>query len=171
MTEIYDIYLSLSSYLPPIIISLVHFTTCVPPFQNSPWSSTHIFWTIVVVQLRSHVRLFCDSMDCSIPDFPSLCPRVCSNSCPLNQWCQPTILCSVTPLLLLASIFPSIKIFSSESVLHIRWPNYWSFSLSISPSNEYSGLISFKIDCIDLLPVQRTFKSLLHHHISKASVL
>ena len=73
------------------------------------------------------------------------------------------------PLLLLPSIFPSIRVFSSESVLHIRWPEYWSFSLSISPSNEYSGLISFRIDWFDLLAVQGTLKSLLHS--SKASVL
>ena len=73
------------------------------------------------------------------------------------------------PLLLPPSIFPSIRVFSSESVLHIRWPEYWRFS--ISPSNEYSGLISFRIDWFDLLAVQRTLKSLLQHHSSKASIL
>ena len=75
------------------------------------------------------------------------------------------------PLHLLPSIFPSIRVFSNESVLHIRWPNYWSFSFSINPSNEYSGLISFKMDWLDLLAVQGTPKSLLQHHSSKASVL
>ena len=79
------------------------------------------------------------------------------------------ILCS--PLLLLPSIFPSIRIFSNESALHIRWPNYWSFSFSISPSNEHSGLISFRMDWLDHLPVQRTLKSLLQHHSSKALIL
>ena len=79
------------------------------------------------------------------------------------------ILCR--PLLLLPSIFPSIRVFSNESVLPIRWPKYWSFSFSISPSNEYSGLISFRIDWLDLLAVQGTLKSLLQHHSSKASVL
>src|SRR5574337_1083246 len=79
------------------------------------------------------------------------------------------ILCC--PLLLLLSIFPSIKIFSKESALHIRWPKYWSFSFSISPSNEYSGLISFRIDCFDLLTVQWILKSLLQNHSSKASIL
>ena len=74
-------------------------------------------------------------------------------------------------LLLLSSIFPRIKVFSNESVLHIRWPKYWSFSFSISPSNEYSGLISFRIDRFDLLAVQGTLKSLLQHHSSKASIL
>ena len=79
------------------------------------------------------------------------------------------ILCH--PLLLLPSVFPSIMIFSSESVLHIRWPKYWSFSFSISLSNEYSGLISFRIDWFDLLAVQGTLKRLLQHHSSKASIL
>ena len=79
------------------------------------------------------------------------------------------ILCR--PLLLLPSVFPSIRVFSSESVLHIRWPNYWSFSFSIRPSSEYSGLISFRMDWLDLLAVQGTLKSLLQHHSSKASIL
>ena len=79
------------------------------------------------------------------------------------------ILCR--PLLLLPSIFPSITVFSNESVLHIKWPKYWSFSFSISPSNEYSGLISFRMDWLDLLAVQGTLKSLLQHHSSKVSVL
>ena len=79
------------------------------------------------------------------------------------------ILCH--PLLLPPSIFPSIRVFSSESAFHIRWPKYWSFSFSISPSNEYSGLISFRIDWLDLLAVQETLNSLLQHHSSKASIL
>ena len=79
------------------------------------------------------------------------------------------ILCH--PLLLLPSIFPSVSIFSNESVLCIRWPKYWSFSFSIGPSNEHSGLISFRMDWLDLLAVQGTLKSLLQHHSSKASVL
>ena len=78
------------------------------------------------------------------------------------------ILCH--PLLLLPSIFPSIRVFSNETVLCIRWPNFWSFSFSISPSNEYSGLISFRMDWLDLLEVQGTHKSLLQHHSSKASI-
>ena len=79
------------------------------------------------------------------------------------------ILCR--PLPLLPSIFPSIRVFSNESILHIRWPKYWSFSFSISPSKEYSGLISFRIDWLDLLTVQGLLKSLLQHHSSKASIL
>ena len=107
-----------------------------------------------------HTRLPC----------PSPSPGVCSKSCPLSWWCHPIIL-SCRPLLLLPSIFPSIRVFSNESVLCIRWPKYWSFSFSISPSNEYSGLISFRIDWFDLLAVQGTLKSLHQHHSSKASVL
>jgi len=75
------------------------------------------------------------------------------------------------PLLFLPSIFPSIRVFSNESVLCIRWPKYWSFGFSISPSNKYSGLISFRMDWLDLLAVQETLKSLLQHHSSKASIL
>ena len=79
------------------------------------------------------------------------------------------ILCH--PFLLLPSVFPSIRVFSNESALHIRWPKYWSFSFNISPSNEYSGLISFRMDWFDLLAVQGTLKSRLQHHSSKASIL
>ena len=82
---------------------------------------------------------------------------------------QPSVLCH--PLLLLPSIFPNIKVFTNESALHIRWPIYWSFSFSISPSNEYPGLISFRMDWLDLRAVQETLKRLLQHHSSKASVL
>ena len=79
------------------------------------------------------------------------------------------ILCC--PLLLLPPIFPNIRVFSNESALHMRWPKYWSFSFNISPSNEHPGLISFRMDCLDLLAVQGTLKSLLQYHSSKASVL
>ena len=102
----------------------------------------------------------------SITNFQSL-PRLISieSVMPSNH----LILCG--PLLLLPSIFPSIRVFSNESVLHIRWPKYWNFSFSISPSNEYSGLTSFRIDWSDLLAVQETLKSLLQCHSSKASIL
>ena len=83
--------------------------------------------------------------------------------------CNHLILCR--PLLLPPSIFPSIRVFSNESALHIRWPKYWSFSFNISPSNEYSGLISFRMDWLNLLEVPGTLKSLLQHHSSKASIL
>ena len=111
-------------------------------------------------------------MNCSRPGFPVhhqlpelTLIHVLVSVMPSNH----LILCG--PLLLLPSIFLSIRVFSKESVLHIRWPKYWSFSLSISPSNEYSGPISFTIDWLDLLAVHRTLKSLLQHHSSKASIL
>ena len=93
-----------------------------------------------------------------------------SNSCPLSQWCHPAISSSVVPFSSCSQSFPA-SVFSSESALHIRWPNYWSFSFSISSSNEYSELISFRIDWFDLLAVQGTLKSLLQHYNSKASIL
>ena len=102
---------------------------------------------------------------------PWLSPRVCSNWCPLGWWYNPTISSFAVPILLRPSIFPSIRIFSSKSTLPIRWPKYWSFVFNISPSNEYSGLISFRIDWFDLLAVQETLKSLLQHRNSKGSVL
>ena len=108
-----------------------------------------------------HARLLC----------PSPIPRACSNSCPSSHWCHPTISSSVITFSSCLQIFPSIKVFSNESVLHIRWPKDWSFSFSISPSNEYSGLVSFRTDWFDLLAVQRTLKSLLQYHGLKASVL
>ena len=102
------------------------------------------------------------------PPCPTPTPGVYSNSCPLSP-SKHLILCH--PLLLPPSIFPSISVFSNESVLHIRCPKNWSFSFGISPSKEYSGLISFRMDWLDLLAVQGTLKSLLQHHSSKASIL
>ena len=98
-------------------------------------------------------------------------PRAYSNSCPLSQWCHPTISFSVIPFSSCLQLFPVSGLFTNESVLCIRWPKYWSFRFSISPSNEYSGLISFRMDWLDLLAVQGTLKSLLQHHSSKASIL
>ena len=103
------------------------------------------------------------------PPCPSPTPGVYSDSFPLMMPSNHLILCC--PLLLPPSIFPSIRVFSNESVLCIRWPKYWSFSFSISPSNEHPGLISFMMDWLELLAVQGTLKSLLQHHSSKASVL
>ena len=106
-----------------------------------------------------HARLPC----------PSPVPGACSNSCPSSWWCHPTISSSVVPFSCPQS-FP-IRVLSSELVLCIRWPNYWSFSFSISPFNEYSGLISFWIDWFDLLTVQRTLKSLLQTTVQKHQLL
>ena len=102
---------------------------------------------------------------------PSPASGVYSKSCPLSRVMPSSHLILCCPLLLLPSIFPSIRVFSNESVLCIRWPKYWSFSCSISPSNEYPGLSSFRMDWLDLLAVQWTLKSLLQHHSSKASIL
>ena len=131
------------------------------------------FSTVVVITDKplSHVWL-CDPMDCSMPGFTVLhhLPELAQTDSiesvmPSNH----LILCC--PLLLLPSIFPSIRVFSNELTLHNRWPKYRSFSFSISPSNEYSGLTSFKIDWFDLFAVQGTLKNLLQHHSSKASIL
>ena len=97
--------------------------------------------------------------------------RVYSNSMSIESVMPSNNLTLCSTLLLLPSIFPSIRIFSNESVIHIRWPKYWSFIFNISPSNEHSGLISFRIDWLDLLAVQGTLKSLCQHHSSKASIL
>ena len=105
------------------------------------------------------------------PPCPSASPRACPNSCPFSQWCYPTISSSVIPLLFPLSIFTSIRLFSNELALCIKWPKYWSFSFSISPSNEYSGLISFSMDWFDLLAVPGTLKSLLQQHSSKGSII
>ena len=126
---------------------------------------------VVVVQCQVFLSL-CDPMDCSTSGYPI----------PHHLWSLPKfmsiesvipsnhlILCR--PLLVLPSIFPSIKVFSNESALGIRWPKYWSFSFSISPSNEHPGLISFRMDWLDPCAVQGTLKSLLQHHSSKASIL
>ena len=112
----------------------------------------------------------CDPMDYSMPGFPVLHHLL--ELAQTHRWFMLSnhlILCR--PLLLLLSILPSIRVFSNESALCIRWPKYWSFNLSISPPNEYSGLISFRIDWFDLLAVQGTLKSLLQHHSSKTSIL
>ena len=104
------------------------------------------------------------------PPCPSPTPRVHSDLCLLSRWCHPAI-SSSRPLLLLLPIPPSIRVFSSESTLHMRWPKHWSFSFSIIPSKEIPGLISFRMDWLDLVAVQGTLKSLLQHHSSKASIL
>ena len=128
--------------------------------------------TVVFVQLLSYVQLYVTlwstvhQASLSFTIFQSLLKLVSIESVmPSNR----LILCR--PLLLLPSVFPSIQIFFNEFALRIRWPTYWSFSFSISPSSEYSGLISFRIDWLDLFAVQGTLKSLLQHHRSKASIL
>ena len=123
------------------------------------------------VQSLSHIQLFATpwtaarQVSLSITNYQSLLKLMSTESVMSSNR---LILC---PLLLLPSVFPSIRVFSDESALHIRWPKYWSFSFNISTSSEYSGLISFRMDWLDLLAVQGTLKSLLQHHTSKASIL
>ena len=126
----------------------------------------------IIVHLLSHVQLLVTpwTAACQAPLSSSISWSLLKlMSLELRMPSNHVILCH--PLLLLPSIFPSIRAFSNESVFHIRWPKYWSSSFSISPSNEYSGLISFRIDWLDLLAVQGTLTSLLQHHNSKASIL
>ena len=139
---------------------------------NSNYKCNYCKGTISSLQLLSHIRLFetpwtaARQASLSITNSQSLLKLISIESVmPSNH----LILCQ--PLFLPPSIFPSIRAFSNESVLCIRWPKYWSFSFSISPSNEYSGLISFRMDWLDLLAVQRTLKNLLQHHTAKASIL
>ena len=132
------------------------------------FSKAEAFWSCSVA--KSCSTLWPHGLQYARLSCLSLSPGVCANSCPLSWLCYLTISSFATPfLLLLPSVFPSIRVFSNESALRVRWPKCWSFS--ISPSNEYSGLISFKIDWSDLLAVQGTLKNLLQLHSSKASVL
>ena len=142
-------------------------------FKSLPIILSHLLYKIQIssVQLLSCVQLFATpwtaarQTSLSITNSQSLLKLTSIKSVmPSNH----LVLCCP---LLLPSILPSIRVFSNEAVLHIRWPKYWSFSFSISPSNDYSGLISFRIDWFDLLAVHRTLKSLLQHHSSKASIL
>ena len=141
----------------------------------NPWIIREFPITFLLALVTSHIQfssvqfshslmsdpLWPHGLQYARPPCSSSTPRV--YSCPLSQWCHLTISSSVIPLLLLPSVFPRIRVFSNESVLCIRWPKHWSFSFSISPSNEYSALISCKMDWLDLLAVQGTLKSLLQH--------
>ena len=137
--------------------------------RNSTWESTSV---VVLVQSLSHAQFFVTprtaACQASLP-FTISQSLLRFTFIELVMLSNHLILCSY--LLLLPSIFPSIRVFSNESALCIRWTKYWSFSFSLSPSVEYSGLISFRMDWLDLLAVQGTLKSLLQHHSSKASVL
>ena len=139
------------------------------------WNSAAYGWCILEsmipsVQFSHSAVSDCNPMDCSTPGLPvhHQLPELAQTHVHRVGDAIHLILCCP---LLLPSICPSIRVFSNKSVLHIRWPKYWSFSFSISPSNEHSGLISFKMDWLDLLAVQGTLKSLLQHHSSKASTL
>ena len=123
------------------------------------------------VQSLSHVQLFeTPWIAACLPPCPSPTPRVYPNPCPSSWWCHPAISSSIIPFSSCPPILPSIRVFSNESTLCMRWPKYWSFSFNISPSNEHPGLISFRMDWLDLLAAQGTLKSLLQHHSRKASI-
>ena len=135
------------------------------------YDQSYFFFQFSSFQLLSHVLLSMPGLQAcqaslSIANSPSLLKLM-----PIKLGMPSNHLILCCPLLLLPSVFPSIRVFSNESALCIRWPKYWSFSFSISPSNEYSGLISFRIDWLDLLAVQGALKSLLQHHSSKAIIL
>ena len=132
----------------------------------------YVFSSVQFSSAAQSCHTLCDPMDCSMPGFPIYHQLPGPTQTHVNASLMPSnhiILCH--PLLLPPSVFPSIRVFSSESVLCIMWPKYWSFNFSISPSHEYSGLISFRMDWLDLLAVQGTLMSLLQQHNSKASVL
>ena len=135
-------------------------------------TSIHDYWQNHSFDSVQSCPTLCDTMDWSTPGFPvhhQLLELAQTHIHWVGDPIQHLILCC--PLLLLPSVFPRIRVFPNESVLCIRWPEYWTFSFSISPSNEYSGFISFRIDWFDLLAVQGTLKSLLQHHSSKPSIL
>ena len=125
------------------------------------------------VQSLSHVWLFATPWTASPTRPPCSSPTAGAypNSCPTSWWCHPTISSSVVPFSSYFQSFPASESFQISQLYRIRWPTYWSFSFNISPSNKYSGLIFFRMDWLDLLAVQGTFKSLLQHHSSKASIL
>ena len=141
-------------------------------FGHRTSAFTSVLVQFSLFQLLSHIRLF-------VTPWTTVCQASLSIT---NSWSPPKPMSTVSvmpsnhftlcrPLLLLLSIFPSIRVFSNESALHIRWTKYWSFSFNISPLNEHPGLISFRMDWLDLLAVQRILKSLLQYHSSKASIL
>ena len=141
---------------------------------ESRFSFLKTFWLILITSVQFSCSVMSNSLwlhesQHTRPSCPSPTARVHTKPCPLRRWCHPTII-FCHPLLLLPSIFPSIGVFSKESALHIRWLNYWSFSFNISLSNEHPGLISFRMDWLNLLAVQGTRKSLLQHHSSKVSI-
>ena len=144
------------------VYNILQLTVCM--FERSGFSLVQFSHPVMSDSLQPH------GLQHTSPLCPSLTHGAYSNSCPLSRWGHPTI-SSCHPLLLPPSTFPSIRVFSNESVLCIRWPKYWSFSFIISPSNEHSGLICFRMDWLDLLAIQGTLKSLLQHHSSKASIL
>ena len=173
-------------FLAQILFSFYEFSWISIKSLKTLWRGTWFLWFCctwkeIHIHLLSSVQLSCSVVSDSLrphelqharPPCPSPNPRVHSNSCPSSWWCHPAshlILCR--PLLLLPPVPPSIRVLSNESTLPMRWPKYWSFSFGIIPSKEHPGLISFRMEWLDLLAGQGTLKSLLQHHSSKASIL
>ena len=136
------------------------------PWKESNEQPSSVLFSLSVVS----DSLWPHELQHTTPPCPSPTPGVHSNSCPSSRWCHPAISSSVVPFSSCPQSLPE-SVFSNESTLRMRWPKYWSFSFSIVPSKEILGLISFRMDWLDLLAVQGTLKSLLQHHSSKASVL
>ena len=157
-----DIYIYIYIYTHTLVCAVYLWIICVYRYV---YAYTYQFSSVTqsCLTLQPH-RLQHTRLPCLSPS-----PRACSNSCLLSGWCHLTISSSVVPFSSCLQSF-SASVFSSESVLRIRWPKYYNLSFSISPSNEYSGWISFRIDWFDLLAIQGTLKSLLQHHTSKASI-
>ena len=145
-----------------ISVRLVILCIFIITHRISQFSSVQFSRSVVSDSLRPHESQH------ARPPCPSPTPRVYPNSCLLSRWCHPAISSSVVPYSSRLQFFQASGFFFNQSVLRIRWPKYWSFSFNISPSSEYSGLISFRMDWLDLLAVQGTLKSLLQHHSSKA---
>ena len=159
----------MTAFLPPVSCSFSSFISLMLPSRKILYFS-ELTWLDSVQFSHSFVSDSLCPHELQQPrsPCPSPTPGVYSNPCPSSWWCHPV---SCRPLLLLPPILPSIMVFSNESALLIRWPKYWSFSFNISPSSEHSGLISFRMDWLDLLAIQGTHKSLLQHHSLKASIL
>ena len=156
--------------------SISNSASCGEFFSNMPGRDCPFFvfpqYAVQFSSVAQSCLTLCNPMDCSMPGFPVHHQFLALAQLISIEFMMPShhlILCC--PLLLPPSIFPIIRVFSKESVLRIRWPEYWSFSFSISPSNEYSGLISFRMNWMDLFAIQGTLKSLLQHHSSKASII
>ena len=145
-------------------------TPTVLPLPSS--NAAHLQTTVAVVQPLSCIQLFVTPWTeaCQFP-LSFVSPRICPNSYPLSQWCHSTVSSSVTPFSSCLQSFPVFRVYSNELALPIRRPKFWSFSFTISPSNEFSGLISFRVDWFVPLAVPGTLKSLLQHHSLKASIL